>query len=195
MGETVKKKKRYRNCSWESYWRTNTAVSCCESICSSTRLVPISTRRSDKCIWDYADNVQSSGDVNGTYPSEGVLSSRVFETIALQATNKKMKTILENKELLFWKWRQEKEKQELNNNDIQEDNDKEVLGDIVEEVWKMPAKAPGDIVEEVQKMPAKTCDDTGDHESFDGCCYPDCLFPLRPVVVQIWILVRGIAIR
>ena len=42
--------------------------------------------------------------------------------------------MLENEELLLWKQRQEKEKQELNNNDIQEDNDKEVPGDIVEEV-------------------------------------------------------------
>ena len=55
----------------------------------------------------------------------------VFETIALQATNKKLKIMLENEELLLWKWRQEKEKQELNNNDLQEDNDEEVLGDIV----------------------------------------------------------------
>ena len=42
--------------------------------------------------------------------------------------------MLENEKLLLWKQRQEKEKQELNNNDIQEDNDEEVPGDIVEKV-------------------------------------------------------------
>ena len=73
----------------------------------------------------------------------------VFETIALQATNKKLKIMLENEELLLWKRRQEKEKQELNNDDVQEDNDEEVPGDIVEEVRKLMAKVQGNIVEEV----------------------------------------------
>ena len=44
----------------------------------------------------------------------------------------------------------------------------------------MPAKVLGDILEEVRKIPAKKSDDTGDHESFDGCCYPDCLFSSLP---------------
>ncbi len=63
--------------------------------------------------------------------------------------------MLENEKLLLWKQRQEKEKQELNNNDIQEDNDEEVPDDIVEEVPKLLDKVQGDTVEEVQKMPAK----------------------------------------
>ena len=54
--------------------------------------------------------------------------------------------MLENEELLLWKQRQKKEKAD---NDIHEDNDEEVPGDIVEEVPKLLEQVQGDTVEEV----------------------------------------------
>ena len=86
-------------------------------------------------------------------------------------------------------------KQELNNNNIQEDNDEEVPGDIVEEVRKLPAKVPGDIVEEVRNMPAKSVMTLETMSHLRVVVILLVFFPLRPVVAQIWILVRGIAIR
>ncbi len=88
--------------------------------------------------------------------------------------------MLKNDELLLWKRRQEEEKQELHNNDVHEDNDEEFPGDVVEELSKLPEKVQGDTVEKVRKMQAKKFYDTGGHESFDGCCYPECLFSFLP---------------
>jgi len=70
-----------------------------------------------------------------------------FETIALQALNKKMETMLENEELLLWKRRQERE------------------------TWEFEDKIMDEEVKEVQKKPAiagESMDNVGTNAVGDG---------------------------